>query len=216
MKTTTFLTAALMALTLSMNTAFAQSEPPTEGAARAERVRKAERTARPERRPMAEGQRAERKQLTEEQRTELQVRRMQQRLLLDDATAAKFSPLYTEYLNALNECRKDGLMQKGRPARKEMKQPDTDRSAATPQAEPTDQEIRQRIEARIQAQRKRADIQANYLDKFAKLLTARQLEIVFSPQMHQGKGKQQHLRPGRHAQQPVAHPAPAPKPQQKG
>lgn len=206
MKTTTFLTAALMALTLSMNTAFAQSESPTEGAARAERVRNAERTARPDRRPMAEGQRTERKQLTEEQRTELQVRRMQQRLLLDEATAAKFTPLYTEYLNALKECRK------GCPDRKELK----GQQPTQPATPPTDQEIRDRIKARIQAQRERADIQAKYLDKFAKLLTARQLEIVFSPQMHQGKGKQQHLRPGRHTQQPVAHPALAPKPQQKG
>lgn len=177
MKTTTFLTAALMALTLSMNTAFAQSEPTTAGAAPTENVRKAERPNRPGRRPMAKGQRPERKQLTDEQRTELQVKRMQQRLLLDEATAAKFTPLYTEYLNALKECRK------GCPDRKELK----GQQPTQPATPPTDQEIRDRIKARIQAQRERADIQAKYLDKFAKLLSARQLELVFAPQHRQDK-----------------------------
>lgn len=47
---------------------------------------------------------ANRPRLTPEQRIEMQVKQMQKHLLLDEATAAKFAPLYTEYLNALKSC----------------------------------------------------------------------------------------------------------------
>lgn len=40
------------------------------------------------------------KKLTPEQRIEMQVKKAQRRLLLDEETAAKFAPLYKEYLGS--------------------------------------------------------------------------------------------------------------------
>lgn len=45
------------------------------------------------------------KKLTPEQRIEMQVKKTQKRLLLDEETAAKFAPLYKEYLEAMKECK---------------------------------------------------------------------------------------------------------------
>lgn len=45
------------------------------------------------------------KKLTPEQRIEMQVKKAQKRLLLDEETAAKFAPLYKEYLEAMKECK---------------------------------------------------------------------------------------------------------------
>lgn len=47
----------------------------------------------------------QKKKLTPEQRQEMQINRMQKSLMLDDETAAKFAPLYKEYLEALKACR---------------------------------------------------------------------------------------------------------------
>lgn len=56
------------------------------------------------------------KKLTPEQRIEMQVKKAQQRLLLDEATAAKFAPLYKEYLEAMQQCKPTcQKQQKGEP-----------------------------------------------------------------------------------------------------
>ena len=48
----------------------------------------------------------ERKQRpTPEQMTQMQTNQMIRTLMLDDATAAKFTPVYGEYLKELRECR---------------------------------------------------------------------------------------------------------------
>lgn len=53
------------------------------------------------------------KKLTPEQRIEMQVKKAQKRLLLDEETAAKFAPLYKEYLEAMKECVYPKQLQKG-------------------------------------------------------------------------------------------------------
>lgn len=45
------------------------------------------------------------KKLTPEQRIEMQVKKAQKRLFLDEETAAKFAPLYKEYLEAMKQCK---------------------------------------------------------------------------------------------------------------
>ena len=191
MKTIPFLTVALMAVTLSMNTAFAQNR--YAAGAGTESVSQAGRPARPERKP-----------LTDEQRIEQRVQKMQRRLLLDEAAAAKFVPLYTEYLRALNDCRKDCPGKKaiasGQPAQKEVL---------------SDDAIRQQLKHRIQIRRLLADTQEKYLDRFSKFLTARQLEMIFSPQEGRDKGKRSQACPDRRAGKPVGCPLPAPHPQQQ-
>ena len=81
MKTIPFLTVALMAVTLSMNTAFAQNR--YAAGAGTESVSQAGRPARPERKP-----------LTDEQRIEQRVQKMQRRLLLDEGAACLCPALY--------------------------------------------------------------------------------------------------------------------------
>lgn len=60
----------------------------------------------------AQNNQPEKKKLTPEQRIELQAKHIEQRLMLDENTSAKFIPLYKEYLQALQSCRqtlqKDG------------------------------------------------------------------------------------------------------------
>ena len=90
---------------------------------------------------------------------------MQRRLLLDDATAEKFAPIYKEYLTALQQCRK----------------------CTEPKKELTDAERTERIENGFAAQKKRIETQETYYKKLKKILNARQLEIVFSQQKHHPK-----------------------------
>ena len=54
----------------------------------------------------------QKKKLTPEQRQEMQINRMQKSLMLDDETAAKFAPLYKEYLEALKACRTEMKQEK--------------------------------------------------------------------------------------------------------
>lgn len=53
------------------------------------------------------------KKLTPEQRIEMQVKKAQKRLFLDEETAAKFAPLYKEYLEAMKQCKLWGIERSG-------------------------------------------------------------------------------------------------------
>ena len=109
-----------------------------------------------------------RKQLTPEQLQEMQINRMQKCLMLDDETAAKFAPLYKEYLEALKACRTDMKQEK-------PQQPKTDR---------TDAEIKKQLEERLAQQKKIVETKQTYLAKFEKILNARQLEKLFAAPRH--------------------------------
>ena len=109
-----------------------------------------------------------RKQLTPEQLQEMQINRMQKCLMLDDETAAKFAPLYKEYLEALKACRTDMKQEK-------PQQPKTER---------TDAEIKKQLEERLAQQKKIVETKQTYLAKFEKILNARQLEKLFAAPRH--------------------------------
>lgn len=51
---------------------------------------------------MAQNNKVAKQQLTPEQRTEHKANALSDRMMLDDATKAKFVPMYKEYLNELN------------------------------------------------------------------------------------------------------------------
>ena len=86
---------------------------------------------------------------TPEQMMDRHVKMMEKKLVMDDATAAKFTPLYKEYLQAMKDCR---------PAvNKELKK-----------AEMTDAEIEKAIQDRFDARQKALDVQQD-----RKLLTYR-------------------------------------------
>lgn len=92
---------------------------------------------------------------------EKRVQRMQEQLALDEATAAKFAPLYKEYMNALVQCR---------PATAKRERG----------AQCTDADRTKCIEMRMDCQEKMVDTQKEYYNKFKKFLNARQLEMVFN------------------------------------
>lgn len=103
--------------------------------------------------------------LTPEQRVEQQVERMEKQLLLDDETAAKFAPLYKEYLEALAQCRPAPLKEEIEARREKL----------------TDEAIDQRMQARFELQKKRLEVKESYYKKFKEILTMRQVEKVFAP-----------------------------------
>lgn len=103
----------------------------------------------------------ERQRPTAEQIMEMQVNGMQKRLMLDDATAEKFAPLYKEYLGALKACRPE------KPQNKDQKK------------ELTDKEIDQQIQQQWAIQKKVIEVKETYYAKFKKILTMRQIEQVF-------------------------------------
>lgn len=94
---------------------------------------------------------------TPEQRIEKRVERMQKKLMLDDATAAKFAPVYKEYLQAKFA------------ARPEWKKCDN----------PTDAQIKENIAKRLDAQQKAIDVEKKYYKKLSSILSGRQLQQIF-------------------------------------
>lgn len=107
-------------------------------------------------------QKPEKRELTPAERMDASLKRLEGRLMLDEETAAKFAPLYKKYLEALRNCRPECPKEKG-------------------QKECTDAEIEKRLEEHIACERKRLDVQEEYLQKFKKILNARQLQAVMSP-----------------------------------
>lgn len=105
---------------------------------------------------------------------EKQVNRMANQLMLDDATTAKFAPLYKEYLENLQGCCAQSCYKN---------------TATCPKSNATltDKEIEARIEKRFEMQQQRLDIQKKYYDKFKKILNAKQLEKVFAPRPKMAK-----------------------------
>ena len=97
---------------------------------------------------------------TPEQRVEKQVERVQKNLMLDDATAAKFAPIYKEYLVEMGKCRPQVVRGKNL----------------------TDEQIKKNIKARMEAKEKAVDVEKKYFGKLEKILNAKQLQKVFSKQ----------------------------------
>ena len=58
-------------------------------------------------------QKPEKRELTPAERMDASLKRLEGRLMLDEETAAKFAPLYKEYLEALRNCRPECPKEKG-------------------------------------------------------------------------------------------------------
>ena len=98
-----------------------------------------------------------RQKLTPEQRMEMFVVKMQKKLMLDDATAAKFAPIYKEYLQAMKECRPE----------------------CTKIENPTDAQIKENIGKSLNAREKAIDVEIKYYKKLSAILTGGQLKQIF-------------------------------------
>lgn len=92
---------------------------------------------------------------------EMQLRQMLNALMLDDETAAKFTPVYKEYQEEMEACR---LPQVKKPRKAEM----------------TDDEIAQEIEQQFAQGRKLIDVKEKYYKKFKKILTMKQIRKIYS------------------------------------
>ena len=117
---------------------------------------------------------------TPEQRIEKRVERMQKKLMLDDATAAKFAPIYKEYLQA--------------------------KFAARPVCNkcdnPTDAQIKENIANRLDAQEKAVDVEKKYYKKLSSILSGRQLQQIFCKDNKKAAwGKNKKAPFGRHGKQ---------------
>lgn len=107
------------------------------------------------------------KNLTPEQAVKVKANRMAKRMMLDDATTAKFIPLYKEYLGELNECTKNCPATAGCPLNPRNGQ-------AVSEAD-----IEKHIEQCMQQQQKRLDIRKEYYGKFKKILNMNQIQALF-------------------------------------
>ena len=113
---------------------------------------------------------------TPEQRIEKRVERVQKDLMLDDATAAKFAPIYKEYLMEMSKCRPEVVRGKNL----------------------SDEQIKKNLKARMEAKEKAVDVEKKYFGKLEKVLNAKQLQKVFSKQDAAPKaGKKQFAKRGK-------------------
>lgn len=83
---------------------------------------------------------------------------MQRHLMLDDKTAAQFAPVYKEYLQALEDCK--------------PQKPETKPAAMD------DKQIEEHLTAQFERQQKLLDTRKEYYNKFKKMLTMRQVQMV--------------------------------------
>lgn|SRR5574344_867141 len=107
----------------------------------------------------------EKKQFNEEQMITNRTQRMVQALMLDDATAAKFSPLYGQYIKELMDCRKMNMnANKGKNKNMDNK---------------TDEEVDKIIQNQFAQSRKLLDIREKYYTKFRKIISAKQTFRIY-------------------------------------
>ena len=108
----------------------------------------------------------ERKQRpTPEQMMQMQTNQMVRALMLDDATAAKFTPIYEKYLKELRECR---MMNFKPRARKDAAQgTEANTAKETPKPVMTDAEIAKMLKDQFAQSRKMLDIREKYYNEFS-------------------------------------------------
>lgn len=121
----------------------------------------------------------ERRQFNREQMQAMQVNQIIKGLALDDATAAKFAPVYKSYMEEMRATRTMN-------ARKsDGKQNATDKK--TPKPVPTDAEVEQSIKARFAQSRKMLDIREKYYNELRKFLTPKQIQKMYNMEKRNGE-----------------------------
>ena len=100
------------------------------------------------------------KQLKRSELIDKRCQRMESQLALDEKTAAKFTPLYKEYLNSLRSCHSSNCR-------------------LGKNSQPTDADRIARMERNFETRQMMLDTQKKYFNEFKKILNARQLETLF-------------------------------------
>lgn len=108
---------------------------------------------------------------SQEEVIQMQTNHMIKALMLDDATAAKFSPVYENYLKELRECRmmnhKPRVTKSGRQTKDAKDQIQTDT------------EIEKNIKDQFVQSRKMLDIRESYYNEFRKILAPKQIWRIY-------------------------------------
>lgn len=122
---------------------------------------------------------------TQEEMMAMDVQRASERLMLDEATAAKFEPIYRKYLQE-----KMAL----RPQPKEQPQA----QQGMPKT-PTDAEMDKAMQDRWDQQTKEIELERKYYSEFRKVLSPRQCQMVMQDHGHRGgkHGDMRGMQPGK-------------------
>lgn len=96
------------------------------------------------------------------ERQEQQIKFVVDMLKLDDATAAKFTPIYREYINAKSTLRRNGMKNR-RPQKGNI----------------TDTEAAKIVKERLDASKKILNIREKYYNKMSKIITPTQLLKIY-------------------------------------
>ena len=114
---------------------------------------------------------------TPEQMVQMQTKQIVNTLMLDDATAAKFTPVYEKYLKELRECR---MMNFKPRARKDAAQgTEANTAKETPKPVMTDAEIAKMLKDQFAQSRKMLDIREKYYNEFSKILSQKQIMKIY-------------------------------------
>lgn len=133
-------------------------------------------------------------------------KQMAEVLMLDDATAAKFTPIYEAYQKELRECR---MMNR----EERVKKNDKDDKQSTKPAL-TDAEIEKQIKNQFAQARKILDVREKYYKEFSKILSPKQIMKIYDTEKnYAGKFRTEFDRRNNHKQgegrrAPVDRPAP--------
>ncbi len=118
-------------------------------------------------------------QMNREKMKEMQVNQVVNALMLGDAMAAKFKPVYENYLKELGEARTFGM-------KKVKDQP------------LTDAQIEEGIKNRFAQSRKMLDVREKYYNEFKKYLTPKQILKVYQLEKNNGQRIQKEFRKRMH------------------
>ena len=115
------------------------------------------------------------KRHTPEQVMEHQTNQMVKMLMLDDATTAKFIPVYQNYLKELRECR---MMNRAKQR--------AEGTGVKPEPKPllTDAEVEQQIKGRFAQSRRILDVREKYYNEFRKILSPKQIMKIYQTEQN--------------------------------
>lgn len=114
---------------------------------------------------------------TAEQMMKMQTNQMVKVLMLDDASAAKFTPLYESYLKELRECRT--MNRKPRTDKSNAQATKADAKRDAPRPTMTDAEIAKMLKGQFAQSRKMLDIREKYYKDFSKILSQKQIMKIY-------------------------------------
>ena len=112
---------------------------------------------------------------TPEQMVQMQTKQIVKTLMLDDATAAKFTPVYEKYLKELRECR----MMTHKARTEKTKAQGTDANAKKERPSMTDDEIATMLRNQFTQSRKMLDVREKYYNELSKILSQKQILKIY-------------------------------------